>query len=101
MWRWRCRRRRTLGWPVPATSRAASTPGRRPRARWRIDRLIQRTTRSNGVIGHWAACRWPIVQWPTADGRPPSVQNLAQEQLGPLMVRVVEERLRRVGLDDL
>ena len=33
---WRCRRRRTRASPPPATSRAASTPGRRPAAR-RVD----------------------------------------------------------------
>ena len=30
-----------------------------------------------------------------------SMQNLAEEQLGPLVLRIVEERLRRVHLDDL
>ena len=29
------------------------------------------------------------------------MQNLAEEQLGPLVLRMGEERLRRVGLDDL
>ena len=38
--RWRCRPRRMPALPPPATSRAASTPGRRPTARWRVDFLL-------------------------------------------------------------
>ena len=36
--RWRCRPPRTRALPAPAISRAASTPGRRPQARWPIER---------------------------------------------------------------
>src|SRR5438445_507308 len=38
--RWRCRPRRTLALLRPVTSRAASTPGKRPKAHWCIDERV-------------------------------------------------------------
>ena len=59
--------------------------------------------------GHWSrshrpldVCHWPIALMAhRSRAVPASVQDLAEEQLGALVLRVGEELLRRVRLDDL
>ena len=74
--RWRCRRRRMPGSPPPATSKAASTPGRRPTARWCIRlqaprrAVRQRCTRADvpATVSRWSA-RWSRIPRRSASSR--------------------------------